>query len=169
MALITLFASCKGNSQNKGKDLIWLDDINSELIVKNAECAEKVIDQETENIDSFVAELKNNFNNGFDKIFLMFYVEGGEIIEFYSVAVLASEKEAELALYKDGIKNTKTLSDFDIKEFYSYLSSIEEEEMLVKRKLLVIDVGKENVQCSSYENVKKEKGQQIKELTFLTD
>lgn len=169
VAFIALSSGCKGKAQNKEKELIWLDDINSESILKNTECKEKIIPSEVENIDTFITELKSNFNNGFDKIILMFYIEGGEIIEFYSVAVLVNEEGAELALYKDGIKNTKTLPAFDINRFYTYLSIIEEEEIVVKRKLLVIDVGKEDVKCSSYKNIKKEKGQQIKELTFLKD
>ncbi len=162
----TIVIGCNGKAQTKDKELVWLDDINSKSILENAECKNKVVPSEAENIDSFIAKLKKNFNSGFQRVILMFYVEGGEVIDFYSIAILLNGKEAELALYKDDLKQTKTLYDFDIKGFYKELSLIEEEEKIVSRELLLIDFEKKDIQCSFFENIKKVKGQRIKKLDF---
>ena len=60
-----------------------------------------MLDIEATNIDTFLRESKNDHTGKVDEVVLMFYIEGGEVIDFYSIAILVLDEEAKIAVYKD--------------------------------------------------------------------
>jgi len=138
------------------------------MVLTDVNCENLMLDIEATNIDTFLRELKNDHTGKVDEVVLMFYIEGGEVIDFYSIAILVLDEEAKIAVYKDNQQlETKLEKKYSGKHLNSFLASIEEKEAFNQRKLLVTYFQKDSVSCNKYQNLKKTSGEELKNYHFL--
>ncbi|WP_411030422.1 hypothetical protein [Spongiimicrobium sp. 3-5] len=162
---ISMLTACNGKAQVQ--DEFWLNTISSRMVLSDANCENQIIDIESFNIDAFLRELKKHHTAKINKAILMFYTEGGEVINFYSIAILVLNEEAKISIYKDGQQlESKLVNKYSERQFNSFFTSIEETEAFNQRKLLVINLQKDSVMCSSYKNLKRISGDKLKKLSF---
>ncbi|MEQ5790810.1 hypothetical protein J4E06_07085 [Muricauda sp. NFXS6] len=166
ISILSVFViSCKGVSQEE--KLFRLDDLSSSTVLENSNCAEIIVKEESENIETLLKKLKNNFNHRLKRTILMFYIEGGEVIHFYSIGVLVSENgTTDRVLYDDDLAQSSTQDRFDSEDFYGFLNTLNDGSMITSNKLTVIDIENGKIKCSNYLNIERTKGDLLKELKW---
>lgn len=167
--VIFLFTGCK---KEEGK-IIELDKIKYSTFSESLECGDKINNSMlTQNlVNNFLKTVKMSYEKRpVKRLILMFHSEErGGSIELNKISIIVSENnKVESSLYVSGVKSiTKQNHSFDNKQFYEFLSNVEEEVKGNNSYLFVIDIDGENIKCSKYSDLKFEKTKQIEELDFI--